>query len=139
MVVEERWGSLADMTVSVSAKRAAHAHAHLHAIRERKRAEFSWCTGHGERGTEYCQVRGMVTEKDEDMERIYTSSRDYLRDVHSSDSRMKAPWSVESLSWRRRKDGLGQSMRAEDKEIVNAATSALNRFQNDGSFFAKFQ
>ncbi|MCO5611201.1 hypothetical protein L7F22_065451 [Adiantum nelumboides] len=133
MVVEERWGSLADMTVSVSAKRAAHAHAHLHAIRERKNIEK---LEPGERGTE--KVGGMVTEKDKDMERISTSSRDYLKDVHSSDRRMKAPLSVESLSWTRRKDGLRQSMREEDKEIFNAAASALNQFQNDGSFLQNF-
>ncbi|KAI5067605.1 hypothetical protein GOP47_0018133 [Adiantum capillus-veneris] len=137
MVVEERWGSLAEMTVSVSAKRAAHAHAHLHAIRERKSSEN---LKPGERGTETSGVQeNMDTDKDKDMERISMSSRDYLKDVHGGDRRMKAPRGTESLYWKRRKDGVGQSMRAEDKEIFNAAASALNQFQNDGNFLQNFR
>jgi hypothetical protein len=36
-VVEERWGSLGQLTVSVASCRAAPSHAHLHAIKDRKR------------------------------------------------------------------------------------------------------
>jgi hypothetical protein len=36
-VVEERWGSLGQLTVSVASRRAAPSHAHLHAIKDRKR------------------------------------------------------------------------------------------------------
>eukprot|EP00250_Pteridium_aquilinum_P011959 c20417_g1_i1 orf=100-2475(+) len=139
MVVEERWGSLADMTVSVSSKRAAHAHAHLHAMRDRKRIdslkpeekEKESLGGEG-------KAQDTVAEKDRDIERITTGSRDYLKDVSSRSIKMKAPQAIDSLSWKRRKGGSGQSMRAEDKEIFHAAASALNQFQNDGTFFQTF-
>lgn len=36
-VVEERWGSLGQLTVSVASQRAAPSHAHLHAIKSRKK------------------------------------------------------------------------------------------------------
>lgn len=36
-VVEERWGSLGELTVSVASRTAAPSHAHLHAIKDRRR------------------------------------------------------------------------------------------------------
>lgn len=36
-VVEERWGSLAQLAVSVASKKAAPTHAHLRAINNRRR------------------------------------------------------------------------------------------------------
>lgn len=142
-VVEERWGSLANMTVSVSAKRAAHAHSHLHAIRDRKRNYMASSTAKLEKeakgssgGEDKAQF--FATEDDKDLERITTSNRDYLKDVSTRDTRMKAPHVTDSLSWKRRKSGPGHLMRSEDVAIFQAAASALNKFQNDGSFLQAF-
>lgn len=48
---------------------------------------------------------------------------------------MRAPKARDSLSWGKRK---GQHMSARDANIVSAAFSGLNKFENDGSFMREF-
>lgn len=123
-VVEERWGSLAQMTASVATTRAAYGRAHLHAIRDRKREQKG---EHGNGGHE-----GTYNEMDKDDQRIRDNNRDYLRDVSLRESHMKAPKINDSLSWRNKKKG--NVVRPEDAEIIRTAASCLNKFSNDGSF-----
>lgn len=123
-VVEERWGSLAQITASVATTRAASGRAHLHAIRDRKREQKS---EHGNGGHE-----GTCNEMDKDDQRIRDNNRDYLRDVSLRESHMKAPKINDSLSWRNKKKG--SVVRPEDAEIIRTAATCLNKFSNDGSF-----
>ncbi|KAH9682199.1 hypothetical protein WN943_028999 [Citrus x changshan-huyou] len=120
-VVEERWGSLGQLAVSATSHRAAPSRAHLHAIKNRKSGL-----------TEDCQADA-EDQKERDTQK--TSNRDYLRDVSLRHPDMRAPKARDSLSWGKRK---GQHMSARDANIVSAAFSGLNKFENDGSFMREF-
>lgn len=120
-VVEERWGSLGQLAVSATSRRAAPSHAHLRAIKNRKRGL-----------TEDCQADA-EDQKERDTQK--TSNRDYLRDVSRRHSDMRAPKADDSLSWGKRK---GQHLSTRDANIVSAAFSGLNKFENDGSFMREF-
>lgn len=120
-VVEERWGSLGQLAVSATSHRAAPSRAHLHAIKNRKRGL-----------TEDCQA-DVEDQKETDTQK--TSNRDYLRDVSLRHPEMRAPKARDSLSWRKRK---GQHMSTRDANIISAAFSGLNKFENDGNFMREF-
>lgn len=141
-VVEERWGSLAEMTSSVSARRAAHAHAHLHAIRDRKRTSNDGKLDGQEAECMHSAAGGKKSDqnadKAKDLETMSSNKRAYLKDVSVQDTRMKAPRVSKSLSWKGNRGGKGHHMRTEDVEIFQAAASALNTFKNDGSFSQMF-
>lgn len=124
-VVEERWGSLASLTNSVSVQRAAHANAHMHAKRDRTRRT----TDDAPRASE--ERKGEETKEGEDADdkRIRTGSRDYLKDVKAKDNRMREPQVDRKLSWRNR-----GSIRPEDAAVLKAAAQTYNKFNNDGSF-----
>ena len=125
-VVEERWGSIAEMTANIAGKKVAHSHAHLHAIRDRKHST-------GDMKLEE-RVKEHVKEHDKDIER--SSNRDYLKDVRTHDMRMRVPRESESLSWKKKKTN---SMLVENTEIFQAAAASMNEFKNDGSFLQSFQ
>ncbi|KAF8401823.1 hypothetical protein HHK36_012769 [Tetracentron sinense] len=118
-VVEERWGSLGQLAVSVSSRAAAPSRAHLHAINNRKK-------GVAEKRETASDNR--ITR---DNEKVSGDSREYLRNVSLRHPEMREPKIQDSLSWRKRK---GQSMSTEDAGIISAAVSSLNKFTNDGSF-----
>ncbi|KAF7827697.1 CWF19-like protein 2 isoform X1 [Senna tora] len=115
-IVEERWGSLGDLTASVASHAAAPSRAHLHAIKGRK--------------------RGLTEEHspDSDSHGKKDSKRDYLKDVSVRHHEMRAPKIQDSLSWRKRKSQVA----AENAGIISAAASSLNKFSNDGSFMDQF-
>lgn len=48
---------------------------------------------------------------------------------------MRAPKAHDSLSWGKRK---GQKMSTKDANIIAAAVSGLNKFENDGTFMREF-
>ncbi|OVA07564.1 Cwf19-like protein [Macleaya cordata] len=114
-VVEERWGSLGQLAVS-AASRAAPVRAHLHAIRDRKRKNETVSDG----------------QVNMDRENVNDGKREYLKDVSLRRPEMREPKVHDSLSWRKRK---GQVMSTENAQIISSATSSLNKFTNDGSFF----
>ncbi|KMT18469.1 hypothetical protein BVRB_2g026120 isoform A [Beta vulgaris subsp. vulgaris] len=120
-VVQERWGSLGDLAVSVTSRRAAAPRAHLHAIKSRK------IESGGEVKSDSNDQSQRDTKKD--------MGREYLKDVSVRHPDMKAPKVHDSLSWGRRK---GQHMRSEDAALVSNALSSLNNFSNDGSFMSEF-
>lgn len=115
--MEERWGSLASLTSSVSVQRAAHANAHLHAKRDRSKTN------------EPPPQKAPIEGEDADDRRIRTGSRDYLKDVKAKDNRMREPQVDRKLSWRNR-----GSIRPEDAAVLAAAAQTYNKFSNDGSF-----
>ncbi|KAK7290084.1 hypothetical protein RIF29_04255 [Crotalaria pallida] len=80
-VVEERWGSLGELTASVASNAAAPSRAHLHAIKNRQ--------------------RGLTEENlpDSDKQSRRNSKRDYLKDVSVRHREMKAPKVQDSLHW----------------------------------------
>mgnify|MGYP000232205569 CR=1 FL=1 len=121
-VVEERWGSIAEMTANIAGKKVAHSHAHLHAIRDRKHS------------TGDMKSEERIKEHDKDIER--SSNRDYLKDVRTQDMRMRVPREPESLSWKKKKTN---SMLVENTEIFQEAAASMNEFKNDGSFLQSFQ
>ncbi|XP_020206031.1 CWF19-like protein 2 [Cajanus cajan] len=116
-VVEERWGSVGDLTVSVASHTAAPARAHLCAIKNRQ--------------------RGITEENSPDSDKLgrRDSKRDYLKDVSVRRHEMKAPKVQDSLSWGKRKS---QQVVAEGAGVISAAVSSLNKFTNDGSFMHDF-
>ncbi|OEL22169.1 CWF19-like protein 2 [Dichanthelium oligosanthes] len=118
-VVEERWGSLGDLAVSVSASRAAHSRAHLHAIRGRKSVNADNSEEHAKENSEGHQGGG-------------SGRRDYLRDVSSQHHAMRKP-KPDSVPWKRRR----QDMSAEDQALISSAVASLNKFSDDGSFMEK--
>ncbi|RWW59993.1 hypothetical protein BHE74_00033042, partial [Ensete ventricosum] len=125
-VVEERWGSLGQLTATVVAHRAAPAHAHLRAINDRKRGpiELSEVAPSDE-------TKGGVQE-------VHSGGRDYLCDVSSQIPQMRKP-RHDDLSWKRNKV---RNMSMEDKSLISSAISSLNKFENDGRFMdniARFQ
>ncbi|XP_009394459.2 uncharacterized protein LOC103979925 isoform X1 [Musa acuminata AAA Group] len=125
-VVEERWGSLGQLTATVVAHRAAPARAHLRAINDRKRGPM-----------ELSEV-APSDETKEGIQEVRSGGRDYLRDVSSQIPQMRKP-RHDDLSWKRNK---GRNMSMEDKSLISSAISSLNRFANDGNFMdniARFQ
>ncbi|CAL4935858.1 unnamed protein product [Urochloa decumbens] len=118
-VVEERWGSLGDLAVSVSGSRAAHSHAHLHAIRGRK-------SGNADNSEE--RVKG----NPESHRSGDSGRREYLRDVSSQQHAMRKP-KPDSVPWKRRK----QNISSEDQALITSAVASLNKFSDDGSFMEK--
>ncbi|XP_072979616.1 uncharacterized protein [Typha angustifolia] len=117
-IVQERWGSLGQLAGSVAASRVAPSHAHLHAIKNRKRAQAG--------NDEDVRCNDLKGDADE----VRTSSRDYLRDISSRHPEMRKP-RQEFLSWKRNK---GQNISSQDKSLISAAISDINKFSNDGSF-----
>ncbi|KAK7390931.1 hypothetical protein VNO78_19143 [Psophocarpus tetragonolobus] len=117
-VVEERWGSLGELTASVASHAAAPARAHLRAIKNRQRGKTE------------------ENSPDSDKHGRNDSKRDYLKDVSLQRHEMKAPKVQDSLSWGKRKSQ--QVVGGEGAEIISAAVSSLNKFANDGSFMHAF-
>ncbi|URD76332.1 Protein similar to CwfJ C-terminus 2 [Musa troglodytarum] len=117
-VVEERWGSLGQLTATVVTHRAAPAHAHLRAINDRKRGPM-----------ELSEVAPSDETKG-GFQEVHSGGRDYLRDVSSQTPQMRKP-RHDDLSWKRNK---GHNMSREDKSLISSAISSLNKFANDGSF-----
>lgn len=118
-VVEERWSSLGDLAVSVSASRAAHSHAHLHAIRGRKSGNADNSEEHVKRNPEG-QLDGS------------SGRREYLRDVSSQHHAMRKP-KPDSVPWKKRR----QNISSEDQALISSAVASLNKFSDDGSFMEK--
>ncbi|XP_024019954.1 CWF19-like protein 2 [Morus notabilis] len=116
-VVEERWGSLGQLAVSVSSHKAAPTHAHLNAINSRKRGV-----------TEESQA-GSESEHKKNIEK--GSGRDYLKDISLKLPKMRAPKVKDSLAWGKRKS---QNVSTQDDGLISEAVSSLNKFSNDGSF-----
>ncbi|WVZ60494.1 hypothetical protein U9M48_010507 [Paspalum notatum var. saurae] len=117
-VVEERWGTLGDLAVSVSASRAAHSHAHLHAIRGRKS---------GNAGPEEHAKGNPEGHHGGDSGR-----REYLRDVSSQHHAMRKP-KPDSVPWKKRRHNIS----SEDQSLISSAIASLNKFSDDGSFMEK--
>ncbi|XP_047171883.1 CWF19-like protein 2 isoform X1 [Vigna umbellata] len=118
-VVQERWGSLGELTASVASNAAAPARAHLRAIKNRQ--------------------KGITEEKSPDSDKHggrAPNKRDYLKDVSVRHHEMRKPKVEDSLSWGKRKSH--QRMVAEGAGIISAAVSSLNKFSNDGSFMQNF-
>ncbi|XP_031494432.1 uncharacterized protein LOC116260324 [Nymphaea colorata] len=122
-VVEERWGSLGKMTVSLARNRAAPTHAHLRAIRDRKR-------GHKENDEQYVDADHTKSHDD----KVQNEKRDYLKGISVRNPDMRQPKTHDSLSWR--KKDLYKS--EEHAELISSAASGLNKFTNDGSFLQSF-
>lgn len=116
-VVEERWGSVGQLAVSVASRTAASSRAHLHAIYNRKRGLT------GEHQT--------VVEDDNEKKHGKNTDRESLRDGSRRRPDMKVPKLHDSLSWGKRK---GQTMSSKDSSLISSALSSLNKFANDGSF-----
>ncbi|KAG9440009.1 hypothetical protein H6P81_020174 [Aristolochia fimbriata] len=118
-VVEERWGSLGQMTLSVASQRAAPARAHLGAIKGRKMGSKETC--------------------DEKMRKSSEGFREnhheYLQDVSVQHPKMKEPKVHGSLSWGKKNR---QNMSSERNQIISEAATSLNQFANDGSFTKEF-
>ncbi|KAK3043463.1 hypothetical protein RJ639_002042, partial [Escallonia herrerae] len=107
-VVEERWGSLGQLAVSVASHTAAPSHAHLHATRNRRR-----------------ELTGEQLASENRSERVTE------KDVSVRHANMKVPKLHDSLSWGKRKR---QAMSTKDADLISSAMSSLNKFANDGSF-----
>ncbi|TKV91439.1 hypothetical protein SEVIR_9G096700v4 [Setaria viridis] len=120
-VVEERWGSLGNLAVSVSSSssRAAHSHAHLHAIRGRK-------SGNADNSEE--RAKG----NPEGRQAGDSGRREYLRDVSSQHHSMRKP-KPDFVPWKRRRHNIS----SEDQELISSAVASLNKFSDDGSFMEK--
>ncbi|XP_058222874.1 uncharacterized protein LOC131332590 [Rhododendron vialii] len=116
-VVEERWGSVGQLAVSVASCKAASSHAHLHAIHNRKRGLP------GEHQTVVDDHNEKIPGKNTD--------RESMRDVSCQRSEMKVPKLFDSLSWGKQKR---QTMSSKDSGLISSTLSSLNRFANDGSF-----
>ncbi|KAK7280354.1 hypothetical protein RJT34_25417 [Clitoria ternatea] len=116
-VVQERWGSLGELTTSVASHAAAPARAHIRAIKNRQ--------------------KGITEDISPDYDRRgrRDSKRDYLKDVSVRHHEMKAPKIRDSLSWGKRKSQLPVD---EGTVVISAAASSLNKFVNDGSFMHNF-
>ncbi|XP_062108164.1 uncharacterized protein LOC133819037 isoform X2 [Humulus lupulus] len=115
-VVEERWGSLGQLAVSVASNRAAPSRAHLHAIKSRQR-------GHADESNTESENRH---EKD-----IELTNRDYLKDVSVKRPRMREPKVQDSLSWRKQRN---QNVSTQDAGLISDTISSMNKFADDGSF-----
>ncbi|CBI26380.3 uncharacterized protein LOC100264750 [Vitis vinifera] len=115
-VVEERWGSLGQLTVSLASHAAAPSRAHLHAIKSRKKGLTQ-------------EQQTPIQDYQRDSEK--NSGREYLKDVSVRNPEMKAPKVHNSLSWGKRK---GQNVSTKDVGLISDAVASLNKFANDGSF-----
>lgn len=122
-VVEERWGSLGHMAVSLARNAAAPTRAHLHAIRDRKR---------GNKESNEQHMDGDQTNSHGDNVRM--QKRDYLKGISVRNPDMREPKRHGSLTWR--KKDLHKS--EEHAELISSAGSGLNKFANDGSFLNSF-
>ncbi|WVY98476.1 hypothetical protein V8G54_030627 [Vigna mungo] len=114
-VVQERWGTLGELTASV----ASNAAAPVRAIKNRQ--------------------KGIREENSPDSDKHggrAPNKRDYLKDVSVRHHEMRKPKVEDSLSWGKRKSH--QRMVAEGAGIISAAVSSLNKFSNDGSFMQNF-
>lgn len=118
-VVEERWGSLGHLAVSVAASKVAPSRSHLHAIRDRKRV----LTSH--------QPSDSQNESDSGK----SSARNHLKGISSRNPEMKEPKVRDSLSWGKQKS---QNISSRDAGFISAAVSSLNKFSDDGSFASEF-
>ncbi|KAL6843544.1 hypothetical protein ACP4OV_026606 [Aristida adscensionis] len=118
-VVEERWGSLGHLAVSVSASRAAPSRAHLQAIRGRKAGKVD-------------NSEDRTKENPEGHQGGDSGRREYLRDVSSQHHAMRKP-KPDSVPWKKRR----QNISSEDQELISSAVAGLNKFSNDGSFMDK--
>ncbi|KAL3507696.1 hypothetical protein ACH5RR_033078 [Cinchona calisaya] len=107
-VVEDRWGSLGGLAVSVASHRVAPTHAHLHAIKRR---------------------RGIKEDEQTDTNREKRMSTE--KDASYRNAKMRVPKVQDSLSWGKRK------MPTQDINL-SAAMSSLNKFSNDGRFMHDF-
>ncbi|XP_062108162.1 uncharacterized protein LOC133819037 isoform X1 [Humulus lupulus] len=116
-VVEERWGSLGQLAVSVASNRAAPSRAHLHAIKSRQR-------GHADESNTESENRH---EKDIELK----TNRDYLKDVSVKRPRMREPKVQDSLSWRKQRN---QNVSTQDAGLISDTISSMNKFADDGSF-----
>lgn len=111
-VVEERWGSLGQLAVSVASRSAAPSRAHLAAIHNRKRGPV--------------EEKQMVTETN--------SERATEKDVSTPIPNMRIPRRHDSLSWGK---GRTHRMSTEDASLVSSTLASLNKFSNDGSFMSE--
>ncbi|CAM6087896.1 unnamed protein product [Calypogeia fissa] len=128
-IVEDRWGSLANLTSSVAVRRSAHANAHLHAIRDRKTRKNEGSAEDGatdEKEPERGSKDGPRADRRDDDNRRYNSQ-------------MRVPRPDTSLSWKSRKKFENQPLRDEDAAIVRAAATRLNKYAGDGSFLRSFE
>ncbi|XP_052199215.1 uncharacterized protein LOC127806162 [Diospyros lotus] len=112
-VVEDRWGSMGQLAVSVASRRAAPSRAHLHAIKHRQKGL-----------TEEQPTQG-ADKKEKNI------GREAQRDVSRHHPEMKVPKLDDSLSWGKQKSQIPSS---KDSGLISAAISSLNKFANDGSF-----
>ncbi|XP_022158360.1 CWF19-like protein 2 homolog isoform X2 [Momordica charantia] len=119
-VVEERWGSLGQLAVSVASGKVAPSRSHLHAIRNRKRGL-----------ADDDQVSNSQNESDPGK----SSARDYLKDISSRHPEMREPKVRDSLSWGKQKS---QNTSSKDAGFISLAMSSLNKFSDDGSFASEF-
>ncbi|XAR57363.1 hypothetical protein NMG60_11025483 [Bertholletia excelsa] len=120
-VVEERWGSVGQMTVSLASHRAASSHAHLHAIKNRKK------------GLTEEQHTVMDDQKEEVIEKKF--GRERLAGVSHHHSEMRLPKVHDSLSWGKRKS---QNVSFKDSGLITTAMSSLNKFADGGSFMKEY-
>lgn len=132
--MEERWGSLGNLTSSVATRRSAHANAHLHAIRDRKSRRSEGDAADDNSGT------GTRTGGDREPPERSSSHAERRGDHHNRghSSQMRVPRS-DSLSWRGGKKVDNRPMREADAAIVRAAASTFNKFAGDGSFLKSFE
>lgn len=121
-VVEERWGSLGRLAVSVASSTAAPARAHLHAIKDRRG-----------RTENYESVADDQTKKG--TEKAHGDNREYFGDASFRHSQMREPKVHDSFSWGKRR---APKMSGEDTRLISEAVSNLNKHSNDGSFLSKF-
>nr|GMD12570.1 CWF19-like protein 2 [Ipomoea batatas] len=110
-VVEERWGSLSQLAVSVASRKVAPTHAHLHAIKSRR--------------------RGVMDNENADKH----EEGSFEKGAPPLNPKMRVPKLKDSLSWGERKK---QKISCEDTQILSSAMSSLNKFADDGSFLSKF-
>lgn len=119
-VVEERWGSVGQLSVSLASSRAAPSRAHLHAIKSRQKGVAE------EQQTTADDQNEKVSEKNSGGGNRY--------DVPRRHPEVKVPKVHGSLSWGKRK---GQTMTSKDSGLLSAAISSINKFANDGSFMSE--
>lgn len=110
-VVEERWGSLGQLAVSVASRNAAPSRAHLTAIHNRKRGPV--------------EEKQTVTDAN--------NERATEKDVSTPHHNMRVPRRHDSLSWGK---GRTHRMSTEDEGLVSSTLASLNKFSNDGSFMS---
>lgn len=120
-VVEERWGSLGNLAVSVASQRAAAPRAHLHAIKDRKKGmpEPTESTS-GEK------MEGCNRES-------WNAKKSYLEEASSRHPEMRKP-KRESFPWRRARNEVASA----DTTLISETISSMNKFTNDGSFLKQF-